>query len=107
SGRLRDASAAPRATAAPGQPLLGVGVALPGPVEFPTGRVVGPARMPGWSGVDPDDYLRQSFGDVRGPVIVDNDAKAAAIGEYSMRELEPRELAGDTIYLQAGTAIRA
>jgi predicted NBD/HSP70 family sugar kinase len=92
-----------QATAAPGQPVLGVGVALPGPVEFPTGRVVGPARMPGWSGVDPADYLSRSFSDVRGPVIVDNDAKAAAIGEYARRDHE----AGDMIYVKAGTGIGA
>ncbi|MEU5722309.1 ROK family transcriptional regulator [Micromonospora sp. NPDC047738] len=89
-----------QATAAPGQELLGVGVALPGPVEFPGGRLVGPARMPGWSGVDARDHLAARF---QVPVAVDNDAKAAAIGEYVTRRNE----FGDMIYVKAGTGIGA
>jgi predicted NBD/HSP70 family sugar kinase len=92
-----------QAAVAPGQPLLGAGVALPGPVEFPSGRVVGPARMPGWSGVDPAGYLAGAFGPIGGPVLVDNDAKAAAIGEYATRGPE----SGDMIYVKAGTGIGA
>ncbi|MGR6320595.1 ROK family transcriptional regulator [Micromonospora soli] len=89
-----------QAAAAPGQPLLGVGVALPGPVEFPRGRVIGPARMPGWSGVDAKAHLAERF---QVPVAVENDAKAAAIGEYVTRDQE----SGDMIYVKAGTGIGA
>ncbi|MFC0505423.1 ROK family transcriptional regulator [Micromonospora costi] len=89
-----------QAATAPGQPLLGVGVALPGPVEFPHGRLVGPARMPGWSGFDASAHLAARF---QVPVVVDNDAKAAAIGEYVTRGQEP----GDMIYVKAGTGIGA
>ena len=92
-----------QASAAPGQPLLGVGVALPGPVEFPGGRIVGPARMPGWSGVDPAKHLSGRFAGVKAPVIVDNDAKAAAIGEHLTRGGE----SGDMIYIKAGSGIGA
>jgi predicted NBD/HSP70 family sugar kinase len=92
-----------QASAAPGQALLGLGVALPGPVEFPSGRVVGPARMPGWSGVDPAEYLARSFQNSEVPVIVDNDAKAAAIGEYITRGFRT----GDMVYVKAGTGIGA
>ncbi|NMO49846.1 ROK family protein [Actinoplanes sp. TBRC 11911] len=89
---------------APGQTLRGVGVALPGPVEFPGGRIVGPARMPGWSGIDPGRFLSGAFGGGAGmPVIVDNDAKAAAIGEHVVRDQQP----GDMIYIKAGTGIGA
>ncbi|NRQ38384.1 ROK family transcriptional regulator [Nonomuraea sp. NN258] len=86
-----------RAAHAPGQRLLAVGIALPGPVEFPHGRLVGPARMPGWSGYDAQRDLRDRFD---ATVVVDNDAKAAAIGEYVTR----RE-SGDMIYVKAGTGI--
>ncbi|MGW5669306.1 ROK family transcriptional regulator [Micromonospora sp. NPDC003776] len=89
-----------QAATAPGQALLGVGVALPGPVEFPGGRVVGPARMPGWSGVDAEALLAERF---QVPVVVENDAKAAAIGEYVTRGRE----SGDMIYVKAGTGIGA
>ncbi|MFG1604994.1 ROK family protein [Actinoplanes sp. NPDC049265] len=92
-----------QAADAPGQPLLGVGVALPGPVEFPGGRVVGPARMPGWSGLDPARHLSTVFDGFAGPVLVDNDAKAAGIGEYVTRSLAAR----DMIYVKAGTGIGA
>lgn len=85
---------------APGQVLLGAGVALPGPVGFPGGRLVGPARMPGWSGVDAGAHLTDRFGV---PVIVENDAKAAAMGEYVTRGPE----VGDMIYVKAGTGIGA
>ncbi|MEE6308581.1 ROK family transcriptional regulator [Plantactinospora veratri] len=87
-----------RTAAAPGQALLGIGAAMPGPVEFPRGRLVGPARMPGWSGVDAQAELGARF-DV--PVVVDNDAKAAAIGEYVTRGRDT----GDMIYVKAGTGI--
>lgn len=86
-----------------GEPLLGVGVALPGPVEFPSGRVVGPARMPGWSGVDPAEHLSVAFDRFDGPMLVDNDAKAAAIGEYVTRGYDT----DDMIYVKAGTGIGA
>ncbi|MEU6207247.1 ROK family transcriptional regulator [Micromonospora musae] len=89
-----------RSASAPGEPLLGVGVALPGPVEFPHGRLVGPARMPGWSGVDARADLSARF---QVPVVVDNDAKAAAIGEYVTRS----RVAADMIYVKAGTGIGA
>ncbi|ROT29372.1 ROK family transcriptional regulator [Micromonospora sp. HM5-17] len=88
------------AATTPGQALLGVGVALPGPVEYPSGRLVGPARMPGWSGVDARSHLRDLF---QVPVVVDNDAKAAAIGEHITRGRDT----GDMIYVKAGTGIGA
>ncbi|MEN3608707.1 ROK family transcriptional regulator [Plantactinospora sp. ZYX-F-223] len=87
-----------RAATAPGQALLGIGAAMPGPVEFPRGRLVGPARMPGWSGVDAQAELGARFGV---PVVVDNDAKAAAIGEYVTRGRDT----GDMVYVKAGTGI--
>ncbi|MCW3814388.1 ROK family transcriptional regulator [Micromonospora sp. DR5-3] len=89
-----------QAATAAGQELLGVGVALPGPVASPDGRLVGPARMPGWSGVDAKGHLAERF---QVPVVVENDAKAAAIGEYATRGRE----SDDMIYVKAGTGIGA
>ncbi len=86
------------AATAPDQAMRGAGVALPGPVDFPNGRLVGPARMPGWSGVDARAQLAERF---QVPVVVDNDAKAAAIGEYVSRGRD----VGDMIYVKAGTGI--
>ncbi|WP_214410235.1 ROK family transcriptional regulator [Sphaerisporangium fuscum] len=92
------AFSAARADAAPGQPLLGVGMALPGPVEFPSGRLAGPARMPGWNGFDARTALAERF---EVPVVVENDAKAAAMGEHSTRGRDT----GDMIYVKVGTGI--
>ena len=58
--------------------LAGVGIGLPGPVEFATGRPVNPPIMPGWDGFDVPGFLRQAFGVV---VVVDNDVNVMALGE--------------------------
>jgi predicted NBD/HSP70 family sugar kinase len=89
------------------EPVLGIGVALPGPVEFPVGRVIGPARMPGWSGIDPAEHLSAAFDGFSGPVIVDNDAKAAGIGEHIARSRSNPDTPSDMIYIKAGTGIGA
>ncbi|MEO3872740.1 ROK family transcriptional regulator [Nonomuraea sp. B12E4] len=91
---------------APGQRLLAVGMALPGPVDFPHGRLVGPARMPGWSGYDVQSDLIDRF---KVTAVVDNDAKAAATGEHVTRratgDVITRRGPGDMIYVKAGSGI--
>lgn len=61
--------------------LIGVGVGLPGPVEFSTGRPASPPIMPGWDGFDVPAHIRTLF-DV--PILVDNDVNAMALGEHDM-----------------------
>ncbi|TDW81624.1 putative NBD/HSP70 family sugar kinase [Kribbella pratensis] len=60
--------------------LAGIGVSVPGPVEFDTGLVIRPPIMPGWDEYPIRDHLRRRF-DV--PVLVDNDANAMALGEQT------------------------
>ncbi len=62
-------------------PLIGVGVGVPGPVEFATGRPTSPPIMPGWDGYDVPGHLRRTF-DV--PILVDNDVNIMALGEHDM-----------------------
>ena len=59
--------------------LWGIGIAVPGPVEFETGRPISPPIMPGW-----DDYpIRERFTErYRAPVWVDNDVNVLALGEW-------------------------
>lgn len=59
--------------------LWGIGIGVPGPVEFRTGRPISPPIMPGW-----DAYpIRERFGDRYGaPVWVDNDVNVLALGEW-------------------------
>ncbi|MGH2751629.1 MAG: ROK family protein [Actinomycetota bacterium] len=58
--------------------ILGLGVASPGPLDHLRGIVFNPPNLPGWHEVTLADELREKTGY---PVIVDNDATAAAIGE--------------------------
>ncbi|MFE7170805.1 ROK family protein [Streptomyces sp. NPDC057616] len=67
------------------QTVCGIGLAVPGPVDSETGRVVQPPIMPGWDGYDIRGRLAASFGAHTGagpvPVLVDNDANLMAYGE--------------------------
>ncbi|MCF1598495.1 ROK family protein [Streptomyces muensis] len=63
----------------------GIGLAVPGPVDSESGRVVQPPIMPGWDGYDIRERLARAFGEHTGsaavPVLVDNDANLMAYGE--------------------------
>jgi predicted NBD/HSP70 family sugar kinase len=57
-----------------------VGVGVPGPVEFSTGRPSHPPIMPGWH-----DYpIPSTFGRYECPVYVDNDVNVMALGEMGV-----------------------
>lgn len=75
-------------------------MALPGPVNALTGEVIGPSRMPGWHASRPVEALTRLFGV---PAIVENDARAAALGEFVARQ----EQTDNIIYVKAGTGIGA
>ncbi|WP_055711663.1 ROK family protein [Streptomyces torulosus] len=66
--------------------VCGIGLAVPGPVDMDTGRVVQPPIMPGWDGYDIRGRLARAFADHASgppgvPVLVDNDANLMAYGE--------------------------
>jgi len=65
--------------------VCGIGLAVPGPVDSETGRVVQPPIMPGWDGYDIRGRLGRAFVERTGgaavPVLVDNDANLMAYGE--------------------------
>ncbi|GGM94051.1 ROK family transcriptional regulator [Streptomyces fuscichromogenes] len=65
--------------------VCGIGLAVPGPVDSETGRVVQPPIMPGWDGYDIRGRLARAFTEHTGapavPVLVDNDANLLAYGE--------------------------
>lgn len=84
----------------PGLEVLSAAIALPGPVSSLTGELITPARMPGWHGVQVADVLQASLGI---PVHVENDARAAVLGEFVARH----ESVQDIIYVKAGTGIGA
>ena len=59
--------------------VQGIGVGVPGPVEFATGTPVAPPIMPGWDGYGVAAHLRERYGAL---VLVDNDVNIMALGEY-------------------------
>ncbi|WP_020136302.1 ROK family protein [Streptomyces sp. 351MFTsu5.1] len=65
--------------------VCGIGLAVPGPVDLESGRVVQPPIMPGWDGYDIRGRLARAFTEHSGsgpvPVLVDNDANLMAYGE--------------------------
>ncbi|MGD9734366.1 MAG: ROK family protein [Solirubrobacterales bacterium] len=76
----------------------GIGVGVPGPVEFEAGRPVNPPLMPGWDGYSIPDRLRRGF-DV--PILVDNDVNIMAVGEYFTTWSTKRDL----LFVKVGTGI--
>jgi predicted NBD/HSP70 family sugar kinase len=69
------------AAAAAGRPVWGLGISLPGPVDFAAGRVVSPPIMTGWHGYPVRDTLSSWFDC---PVLVENDVNAIAVGERAL-----------------------
>ena len=81
--------------------VWGIGVGVPGPVEFATGRPVSPPIMPGWDGYDIRSRLSRRY---QAPVWVDNEVNLMALGELrSGLGLTERDL----IYIKVGTGIGA
>ncbi|QCR43998.1 sugar kinase [Curtobacterium sp. SGAir0471] len=58
--------------------VVAMGIGVPGPVEFSTGRPANPPIMPGWDGFDVPGWLR---GHLSAHVLLDNDVNIAALGE--------------------------
>lgn len=85
---------------APEGRLIGVGVGLPGPVEFATGRPTSPPIMPGWDGYDVPAHLRRVF-DV--PILVDNDVNTMVLGEHDVIYPEVSHM----MFVKIGTGIGA
>jgi predicted NBD/HSP70 family sugar kinase len=59
--------------------VMAVGVGVPGPVEFATGRPIDPPIMPGWNRYPVADRLARRFA---APTLVDNDVNIMALGEH-------------------------
>lgn len=80
--------------------VVGVGIGLPGPVEFSTGRPVNPPIMPGWDKFDVPAAVHTRF---TAPVLVDNDVNIMALGERSASWSD----ANDLLFVKVATGIGA
>ena len=58
--------------------VIGIGIGVPGPVEFETGLLYAPPIMPGWDGFSIREYFKDYY---KAPVFIDNDVNVMAIGE--------------------------
>ena len=80
--------------------LVGIGIGVPGPVEFAEGRPVSPPIMPGWDGYDVRGHFVGRF---HVPVLVDNDVNIMALGESWVME----STLADFLFVKVGTGIGA
>ena len=81
--------------------LWGVGIGIPGPVEFATGRPTSPPIMPGWDGYPIRDRFGRRY---RAPVWVDNDVNILALGEWRFGIATGHQ---NVVVLKIGTGIGA
>jgi glucokinase-like ROK family protein len=86
--------------AVPGR-LWGVGIGVPGPVEFATGRPISPPIMPGWDGYPIRARFAARYG---APVWVDNDVNVLALGEWQSGVAAGHD---DVVVIKIGTGIGA
>ena len=81
--------------------LWGIGIAVPGPVEFATGRPISPPIMPGWDGYPIRERFAARYG---APVWVDNDVNVLALGEWRSGVAAGHR---DVVVIKIGTGIGA
>ncbi|MEU6105553.1 ROK family transcriptional regulator [Streptomyces flaveolus] len=78
------------AAGVPASHVVGIGLSVPGPVDWETGRVIEPPIMPGWDRYPIRERLQKAFAARTGldpesaavPVLVDNDANLMALAEH-------------------------
>lgn len=79
--------------------IAGIGIGAPGPLDSRTGVVYDPPNMPGWNHIPLRDMFMERY---HVPVYVENDANAAALGEYLFGAGRGYK---DMVYLTVSTGI--
>jgi glucokinase-like ROK family protein len=82
-------------------PLWGVGLGVPGPVEFSAGRPIAPPIMPGWDAYPVRDRLAARY---QVPAWIDNDVNVMALGELRVGIGRGEH---ELLYVKVGTGIGA
>lgn len=80
--------------------ITGIGIASFGIVNSSIGRVVSSGVIPDWNNVPIKEHMESRF---HIPTFVENDVKAAALGEYCA--LEQKKSNDSLLYLSIGTSI--
>lgn len=87
---------------APADWLRLVGIGVPGPVEFATGRPINPPIMPGWHEYPVPEFFTSRYSTSRPPrVLVDNDVNVLALGTHRVHHRDHEHL----LYVKVGTGI--
>ena len=81
--------------------LWGIGIGVPGPVEFANGIPVSPPIMPGW---DKHPIRNRLSNHYKVPVWVDNDVNLMALGEHALRK---NSITNELIFVKIGSGIGA
>ncbi|MEX2184835.1 MAG: ROK family protein, partial [Chloroflexota bacterium] len=81
--------------------LWGIGIGVPGPVEFGSGRPIAPPIMPGWDGFPIRERFAERYGS---PVWVDNDVNVLALGEWRSGVAAGHD---DVVVIKVGTGVGA
>lgn len=79
--------------------LMGIGIASPGPLDISKGCVDGSPNLPGWTGYSIERGLSTFF---NLPARIDNDANAAALGEYKFGAGKNKK---NMVYITVSTGI--
>lgn len=66
--------------------ILGIGIGVPGPVDFARGVLVAPPLMPDWENYPIRDFFNKTF--TSAVVVVDNDVNIMALGEQRSGDAE-------------------
>ncbi|MER3452199.1 MAG: sugar kinase [Acidimicrobiia bacterium] len=82
-------------------PVWGVGIGVPGPVEFEAGRPVAPPIMPGWDRFPVRERFAERY---EVPVWVDNDVNLMALGEWRHGVARGHS---NVVFIKLGTGIGA
>jgi glucokinase-like ROK family protein len=82
--------------------LNGIGIGVPGPVDFSVGMLISPPIMPGWDGYPIIQTVQQWFPSAN--VVVDNDVNVMALGEIYQGAGKG---VGNLIFVKIGTGIGA
>ncbi|MFE1646881.1 ROK family protein [Microbacterium sp. P01] len=80
--------------------VAAIGIGVPGPVEFSSGRPIKPPIMPGWDRFDVPGWVAQHLD---APVLVDNDVNVMALGERAAVDPAVENL----IFVKVATGIGA
>jgi glucokinase-like ROK family protein len=81
--------------------VLGIGVGVPGPVDFARGVLVAPPLMPDWENFQIREFFKKTF--TSAFVAVDNDVNIMALGEQRYTGIN----ADHFIFVKVGTGIGA